>query len=190
MKSLYTFFLVRFGSTPHQARQSLTLRQNEGVLAIPEYLKGNARISNDTITTIVDFYREDGISRMPSNSRDTIQINQNTVPIRYMEISILDAFRLFDERFPDLIGRTTFYSSRPRNVKILSPHDTCMCIIHENMILLIKVRIIQIHFNLIQFYSANKCTVPYRFDLEWKVYNLLKDLQPSFTIFLVLIHEN
>ncbi|CAF3665666.1 unnamed protein product [Rotaria sp. Silwood1] len=114
----------KFGSSEHQARESLTLRQNEGILAVPQYFKGNTPISNDTITTIVNFYREDGTSRMSSNSKNTIQINQNTVPIRYMEMSILDAFRIFDERFPGLVGRTTFYSSRPRDIKILSPHDT------------------------------------------------------------------
>ena len=58
-----------------------------------------------------------------------------------MEMSVLDAFRLFDERFPNMAARKTFYSLRPRDVKILSPHDTCICIIHENRNLLIKVRI-------------------------------------------------
>ena len=64
-----------------------------------------------------------------------------TVSIRFMEMSVLDAFRLFNERFPGLVGRSTSYSSRPRDVKIVSLHDTCMCIAHENMNLLIKVRI-------------------------------------------------
>ncbi|CAF3402296.1 unnamed protein product [Rotaria socialis] len=130
-----------FESTEHQARQSLILRQNEGVLAVPQYFSGNPSISNDTITTIIDFYREEGVSRTSPNSKDTIQINRNTVPLRFMEMSVLDAFRLFDERFPNMAARTTFYSLRPRDVKILSPHDTCICIIHENMNLLIKVRI-------------------------------------------------
>jgi hypothetical protein len=155
---VYTFFLTRFESTERQARHSLTLREKEGILAFPQYFTGNTPISDDTITTIVDFYRQDGISRMSSNSKNTIQINQNTVPIRYMEMTVLDAFRIFNERFPNLAGRTTFYSSRPRDVKILSPHDTCMCIIHENMNLLIKVRIYLLisayyskTFDLIQF---------------------------------------
>ncbi|CAF4757870.1 unnamed protein product [Rotaria sp. Silwood1] len=104
-----------FGSTQHQARQSLILWQNEGVLAFPQYFKGNTSISNDTITSIINFYREDGVSRVSSNSKDTIQINHNTVPVRYMEMSVLDAFCIFDERFPGLVGRTTFYSSRPRD---------------------------------------------------------------------------
>ncbi|CAF4285718.1 unnamed protein product, partial [Rotaria sordida] len=47
--------------------------------------------------------------------KNAIKINQNTVPIRYMEMTVLDAFLIFDERFPGLTGRTTFYSSRPRD---------------------------------------------------------------------------
>ena len=35
--------------------------------------------------------------RTPKN---TIQINQNTVPIRYIKMTVLDAFRIFNERFP------------------------------------------------------------------------------------------
>ncbi|CAF1503421.1 unnamed protein product, partial [Rotaria sordida] len=108
----------KFESTQHQARQSLALRENEGILAFPQYFKGNQPISDDTITTIVDFYHQDGISRMSSNSKNTIKINQNTVPIRYMEMTVLDAFRIFDERFPGLAGRTTFYSSRPRDQQL------------------------------------------------------------------------
>ena len=132
--------LTRFESTSHQERQSLTLQQNEGVLAVPQYSNGNILIPNETITTIIEFYREDGVSRVSSNSKDTIQINQIKVPIRFMKMSVFDAFRLFDKRFPGLVGRTTFYSSRPRDVKILSLHDACICIVHENINLLIKVR--------------------------------------------------
>jgi hypothetical protein len=138
---LYISFVIRFESTPHQARKSIRLQKNEGVLAVPQYFRGNPPISDDTITSVIDFYREDGISRISSNSKDTIQINRNTVPIRFMEMNVLDAFRLFNERFPGVVGRSTLHSSRPRDVKIVSPHDTCMCIIHENMNLLIKVRI-------------------------------------------------
>ena len=115
----YTSFVIRFESTQHQARQSLILLHNEGVLAVPQYFSGNPPISDDTITTIIDFYREDGISRVSSNSKDTIQINGITVSIRFMEMSVLDAFRLFNERFPGLVGGSTFYSSRLRDVKIV-----------------------------------------------------------------------
>ena len=34
---------------------------------------------------------------------------------------------------------STFHSLWPRNVKIVAPHETCMCIYHENMHLLLQV---------------------------------------------------
>ena len=56
-----------------------------------------------------------------------------SVPVRFMEMTVLDAFRIFYDRFPSAVGRSTFYSLRPREVKIAAPHETCMCIIHENI---------------------------------------------------------
>ena len=69
---------------------------------------------------------------MSVNSKDVIRINQKLVPVRFMEMTVLDAFREFDKRNPGLVGRSTFHSLQPRNVKIVSPHETC--------IFLLKVR--------------------------------------------------
>lgn len=88
---------------------------------------------------MVNFYREDGISRTSSNSKDTIKINEQPVAIRFLEMTILDAYQIFNERHPDTVSRSTFNALRPREVKTATPHDTCMCIIHENMDLLLKV---------------------------------------------------
>jgi hypothetical protein len=96
-------------------------------------------LSDEKINNVVRFYSEDGISRVSSNSKDAIQINKQSVPVRFMEMTVLDAFRIFDDRFPGTVERSTFYSLRPREVKIAAPHETCMCIIHENMDLLVKV---------------------------------------------------
>lgn len=96
-------------------------------------------LSDDTVNKVFQFYSEDGISRVSSNSKDAIQINKQPVAVRFMEMTVLDAFRIFDDRFPGAVGRSIFYSLRPREVKIAAPHETCMCIIHENMDLLVKV---------------------------------------------------
>lgn len=88
---------------------------------------------------MVEFYREDGISRTSSNSKDTIKIDGQPVAVRFLEMTILDAYRIFNERFPGAVGRSTFAALRPGEVKVAMPHDTCMCIIHENMDLLLKV---------------------------------------------------
>ena len=77
---------------------------------------------------------------MSANSKDIIRINQKAESVRFMEMTVLDAFREFDKRNPGLVGRSVFHFLRPRNVKIISPHETCMCIYHENMHLLLKVR--------------------------------------------------
>ena len=77
---------------------------------------------------------------MSANSKDVIRINQKAEPVRFMEMTVLDAFRQFDKRNPGLVGRPVFHSLRPRNVKIVSLHETCICIYHENMHLLLKMR--------------------------------------------------
>ena len=88
---------------------------------------------------MVKFYREDGISRTSSNSKDTIKINGQPVAIRFLEMTVLDAYQIFNERHPGTVARSAFNALRPREVKTATPHDTCMCIIHDNMDLLLKV---------------------------------------------------
>ena len=73
-----------------------------------------------------------------------------------MEMTLLDAFRQFNKRNSDLVGSTTLFSLRPRNVKIASPHETCMCIYHENMQLLLQVRTFVILSSVEILYSYNR----------------------------------
>ncbi len=81
------------------------------------------------VDAVIKFYCEDGIRRVSSNSKDTIQINKKPVAVRLMEMTILDAFRIFEERLPGTIKRSIFYSLRPRPVKIATPHETCACVL-------------------------------------------------------------
>ena len=108
-------------------------------MAYPQCLRGNLPLFDVIFDTVIQFYCEDGISRVSSNPKDTILINKRPVPVRFMEMTVLDAYRIFNERHPGDVARSTFYSLRPREVKISSPHETCMCTIHENMDLMIKV---------------------------------------------------
>ncbi|CAF3614030.1 unnamed protein product [Rotaria socialis] len=128
-----------FNSGQNQARRSLVLRKNGGVLAYSQCLRGNLPLSDATFDAVVKFYCEDDISRVSSNVKDTILINKQPVPVRFMEMTVLDAYRIFNERQSDAVARSTFNSLRPREVKIASPHETCMCTTHENMDLLLKV---------------------------------------------------
>ena len=80
------------------------------------------------------------MSRMSVNSKDIIRINQKSESVRFTKMTVLDAFREFGKRNPGLVRRCVFYSLRPRNDKIVSPHETWMCVYHGNMHLLLKLR--------------------------------------------------
>jgi hypothetical protein len=116
----------RFQSTENQARQAIILRGQDCILAYSEYSTGNKPLSNNIIDAVVKFYKEDGISRISSSSKNIIQINKNPVTLRFMEMTTLEAFRIFQQRFPNTVSQSTFYSLRPREVRLSSPHDTCM----------------------------------------------------------------
>ena len=45
-----------FGASDHQARQSILLRRDRGVLAFPEYTRGNKFLDEDTVKSVVQFY--------------------------------------------------------------------------------------------------------------------------------------
>ena len=129
-----------FGSSEHQARQAILLRRERNVLAFPEYSRGNQSLDDDTVQLVVQFYLQDGISRVSSNTKDVLKIKNELVPIRFMEMSVQEALRKFYDDYPNVkVGKSTFYSLRPRQVKIYCPHETCICQTHENMSLLLQV---------------------------------------------------
>ena len=134
-----------------QVHRSLVLRRNQCILADPQCLRRNVALSEETIDTVVKFHCEDGISRTSSHSKDTIKINGQLVAVRFMEMTVWDAYRIFNERHPRANARSTFQTLRPRVVKIASPHATCMYTIHENMDLLLKVCVNLILIRLSQF---------------------------------------
>ena len=130
-----------FEASDHQARQSILLRRDRGVLAFPEYTRGNKFLDEDTVQSVVQFYLQDGVSRVSSNSKDVFKIKDELVPVRFMEMSIREALRKFyDDHQTVRVGKSSFYSLKPRQVKISCPHETCMCQTHENMSLLLQVR--------------------------------------------------
>ena len=96
------------------------------MLAYPQCSRGNIPLSDAAIDRVFKFYGEDGISRVSSNSKDTMKINGQAVAVRFMEMTVLDAYRIFNGRFPGAVAQFTFYALRPREVKITTPHDTCI----------------------------------------------------------------
>lgn len=130
-----------FDCTEYQARLALEVRQTAGILAYPISCRGNESIDHNTIDQVLDYYRRDGISRPSPNKKDVVLINGVPVGKRFMQMTISQAFESFRMENPSVkIGRSKFFDLRPKNVKPESPHDVCVCIYHENLALLLKVR--------------------------------------------------
>jgi hypothetical protein len=81
-----------FGCTEHQSRQAILLKKSKGLLAYPDYFCGNKPLADDTVNLVKQFYLKDGISRASSRKKDIIHINKLPVPVRFMEITIREAF--------------------------------------------------------------------------------------------------
>ena len=129
-----------FGPTDHQTRHAIMLRRDRYVLAYPEYSRGNKALAEETIESVEQFYLQDDVSRVSSNTKDVLKINNELVPVRFTEMSIQEALGKFYEDNPTAeVGKSTFYSLELRQVKITCLHDTCMCQVHENMSLLLQV---------------------------------------------------
>ncbi len=90
---------------------------------------GNQPIDPQLTEEIKGFYQDDAISRQTSNKKEIIHVNKQPIPIRYMS----------DKKFSEPVSKTVFYSLRPKWVKILTPHDVCVCLNHGNYDFLIKV---------------------------------------------------
>ena len=134
-----------FGCTENDARQAILLRREKGVLAHPQYCRGNKLLNDDTVQLVIQFYLPDGISRVSPNKKDVLKIKNESVAVRYLEMSIGEALRQFYNDNPTVkIGKFSFYSLRPRQVKITSPHQTCMCQCHENFDLILQVNLAMI----------------------------------------------
>jgi len=132
-----------FNSRDHEARQAILLRREKSVLAFPEYSRGNKFPSDETIYLVVVFYLQDDISRVSTNKKDVLKINNEHLAVRFLEMSIQEALQKFYIDNPTIrIGKSSFYCLRPRQVKISFPHQTCMCQYHENMDLVLQVSIL------------------------------------------------
>jgi hypothetical protein len=139
-KRIETFF----SCNKYQAEKSIKLRDSFDILTIPNDLRGSSPIDPQVAQQIIDFYQNDAISRQSANKKDVIHIRKQPVPIRHMSMTVGQAYQLFvkhlNEKNPDTkVGVSTFYSLKPKWVKINRPHDVCSYLYHENFNLLVKV---------------------------------------------------
>lgn len=131
-----------FDSSGHHARQSIELRTTTGVLSYPEDRRGNRPLDNQVEMTIHNFYTSDETSRETSYKKEVIHPppSRNPIPLRFLHVTIGETFEQFKVKYPNLeIGRSKFFSLRPAWVRERTPHESCLCIYHENANLVLQV---------------------------------------------------
>ncbi|CAF2260150.1 unnamed protein product, partial [Rotaria magnacalcarata] len=132
-----------------------------------KYARVQQSLSTDIKQKINDYYYRDDISYQAPGKRDTITVKENGIKQqlqkRYLLYSLRELHQLFLEENPDIkIGRSLFQDLRPSNVlyKSSTPHNTCVCLYHENIDLLLKSLKNHIHnFNSINLHSFIKLLV-------------------------------
>jgi len=65
---------------------------------------------------------------------------RTSIPLRFLHLTIGETFEQFKMKYPNLeIGRSKFFSLRPAWVREGTPHESCLCIYHENADLILQV---------------------------------------------------
>ena len=149
-----------FNASHHQARDALERRSSADVFANSQDQRGNKTLDSQSELIVYNYYMSDNISRETSYKKQVIHPPpyRIPVPLRFLHLTINETFEQFKMNYPDLqIGRSKFFSLRLKWVRERTPHETCLCIYHENASLLLEISIslIVILNSTFQFKSAS-----------------------------------
>lgn len=122
--------------------QSLVAEQ--GILCSPNPRMGRG-LSPEVVQTVVEFYKDDDISRVMPGQRDCVSIVtdgvRQTVQKRLLTMSLNETYKHFMKVHDTVeISFSSFASLRPKYCKLLSKsgfHNVCVCSIHENVDLML-----------------------------------------------------
>ena len=107
-------------------------------------------LSTDTKKCVVELYNNSDTSWQAPGRKDQVIIREmvagerlkTTEQVRYMLMSLREAYNKFKEEYPSLkVGLTKFCEWCPAHVKLFDqiPHQVCVCNYHENVRLLLAV---------------------------------------------------
>ncbi|CAF1540342.1 unnamed protein product [Adineta ricciae] len=130
-----------FNGSGNQARRALKIKSATGILSRAEDQRGNRPLDNQTKLAVHNYYNSDEVSRETSYKKQVIHPPPSRVPIplRFLHLTIGETFQKFKIQYPDVpIKKSKFYELRPAWVKERTPHDSCLCMFHENANLLLQ----------------------------------------------------
>lgn len=99
-------------------------------------------ISDTTRNTVVDFYKDDQVSRNMPGMKDYVSIRTDEgerihVQKRLILSNLKELYTFFRSEYPEVqIGFSMFASLRPKNCVLAGAagmHTVCVCAIHQNV---------------------------------------------------------
>lgn len=124
---------VRKCKTLQDCREFL-VKKNKNIV------NGARKSQSETLKKHVqEFLESDESSRQAPGKKDCITIKKEKIQKRYLNASLKELHHRFVEEKKIDIGFTTFCKYRPRHIvkQKVNMRDTCACVIHENMDILV-----------------------------------------------------
>ena len=127
------------------------MAQEMGLQVKGMHNKSYGGMTAESIDTVKAFYEKNEISWQAPGRKDRIvtrevltngEMSKKTVQVRYMLMSLKEAYHCFREEFKDIsIGLSKFSEIRPAHIKLFNqiPHNVCVCEYHENIRLILSV---------------------------------------------------
>lgn len=140
-----------FDTTEYLAKKARNVLENYGVLGSVDKRRGH-RLSEDVVTKVKEFYYDDEISRISSNTKDCVSVpsehgKRELKTKRLILHNLKDVYLFFKEQNPnDKIGFTKFCELRPKECVTVNSrgiHSVCVCTYHQN----VKLMMQSIHLN-------------------------------------------
>ena len=117
--------------------------REKGILSDPNP-KRRKTLEEDTVQRVKEFYLSEDVSRQMPGKKDTVSVliggKREHLQKHLILCNLREAFELFKERNPTIIiGFSKFAELRPKQCVMVGQsgtHSVCVCVIHQNMILL------------------------------------------------------
>lgn len=148
--------MLEFNVSEHIVRQARKLKNEKGILSIPEPKKGKL-ISDDIVKLVTDFYQNDEYTRMLPGAKDKVSIKRNVyMQKRLILCNLRELYSCFKWENPNInIGFSKFCTLRPKWCILAGAagtHSVCVCSIHQNVKLLLDaIQIEETYKDLIKF---------------------------------------
>ena len=130
-----------FNVSKSTVQKSRRLRDERGILASPEQVKGK-RLPQQVVDLIKEFYCDDEFTRQLPGKKDCVSLgNKQCMSKRLILCNLKELFAAFRVKYPDnKISFLKFASLRPKWCITVGPkgtHSVCVCTKHQNVKLML-----------------------------------------------------